>query len=232
MSIVIRTAIRAMRSLFTAKMLTVLLASIVINAFVMLLLFGFITWITSATSIFSDYLLEWMFDWVTRFAALGATFLLFPLFLPIIVSFFDETIARDIEGNEYPNLPAASPPFWPTFTQDLGFTLKAIGLNILVLPLYIIFFFIPFMPLIIYYTLNGYLLGTEFFNMAAGRHIPIQEAKQLRAQNRLKLIGGGALIAFCATIPFVNLIAPIWGVAFMVHYFHSLRPKYTIEKSH
>jgi CysZ protein len=37
-----------------------------------------------------------------------------------------------------------------------------------------------------------------------------------------KFILAGVVIAFLSTIPFLNLIAPVIGIAFMVHIFESV----------
>ncbi len=142
----------------------------------------------------------------------------FPLLYPILISFFDDKIAEIIEREEYTQLPTAQPPFWPTITSDIMFSLKAIGLNIVFLPLYII----PMIGIIIYYGLNGYLLGTQFFRMAAGRRVSKSQALQLqkKAGNTVLLIG--VAISFFSTIPLLNLAVPVLGVTTMLHLLHDL----------
>ncbi len=144
---------------------------------------------------------------------------LFPLLYPILISFFDDNIAMIIERKDYPELPAATPPFWPTIMHDVIFSLKAIGLNILCLPFYIF----PPIGVFVYYLLNGYLLGTQFFRMAAGRRVNVATARAMESNARWSIIMTGVAISFCATIPFLNLAAPIIGVAAMLHLFHALR---------
>jgi uncharacterized protein involved in cysteine biosynthesis len=144
---------------------------------------------------------------------------LFPLLYPILVNFFDDKMAEVIEHEDYPQLPPAQPPFWPTILQDALFSLKAIGLNILFMPLY----FMPLVGIFIYYGLNGHLLGTQFFRMVAGRRIKEEEATTLHKTARTYIFLIGISISFSATIPFVNLIAPLLGVASMLHLFHALR---------
>lgn len=144
---------------------------------------------------------------------------LFPLLYPILMGFFDERMAEVIETHDYPHLPKATPPFWPTLMQDVWFSVKAILLNILCLPLY----FVPLVGLVVYYTLNGYLLGNQFFRMAAGRRVGIEQADELRCRARGSIVLGGAVVMFCATIPLLNLIAPLLGVATMLHLFHAMQ---------
>jgi uncharacterized protein involved in cysteine biosynthesis len=144
---------------------------------------------------------------------------LFPLLYPILIGFFDDKIAETIEKTDYPALTPAQPPFWPTLASDALFSLKAVGLNILFLPLYLV----PVINIVIYYWLNGTLLGTQFFRMAAGRRVTQAEAEKLqkKAANSILLIG--VAISFFATIPLLNLAAPVLGVATMLHLFHEVR---------
>lgn len=144
---------------------------------------------------------------------------LFPLLYPVLISFFDDKIAETIEREDYPELPASQPPFWPTIASDALFSLKAIGLNIICIPFYLI----PMLGLVIYYGLNGYLLGTQFFRMAAGRRVNESEATRLQKKAGNSIILIGIAISFCATIPLLNLAAPVLGVATMLHLFHELR---------
>lgn len=144
---------------------------------------------------------------------------LFPLLYPILVNFFDDKMAEAIERQDYPGLPPAQPPFWPTMLGDVLFSLKAIGLNLLCLPLYIV----PGLGMMLYYALNGYLLGTQFFRMAAGRRVNAQEAVAMEQGARYSIWGTGIAISACATVPFLNLASPLLGVASMLHLFHALR---------
>lgn len=159
---------------------------------------------------------------------LGGTFgswllltLFFPLMMPVLVSFFDEAIADRIERDAYPALAiGTAQPFWDDLRADVGFTLKAVALNLLILPLFIF----PPLHLPVYYALNAYLLGTQFFMMAGGRHIGKPAARALAGGQRGPIMIAGLLITLCAQIPVLNLIAPFWGVALMVHLYQRLNP--------
>lgn len=142
----------------------------------------------------------------------------FPLLFPILMSFFDDKIFENIEREDYPQLPAAEPPFWPTFMADAKFSLKAVLLNILCLPLY----FIPPLWILVYYGMNGYLLGAQFFRMAAGRRMSAGEAKSLQHKASGSVFAAGVAIMVCSTIPFLNFVAPVLGIATMLHLFHHL----------
>jgi CysZ protein len=147
--------------------------------------------------------------------------LLFPLLMPILVSFFDEQIAGTVERDAYPALAIGVPqPFWADIRADVAFTIKAIVLNILIFPLIIAgpLYFIA------YYLLNSFLLGTQFFMMAGGRHIGKPAARDLAGKHRGRIMLAGLAIIIAAQIPFLNLIAPLWGVALMVHLYQRTSP--------
>lgn len=184
-------------------------------------------------------LLIWLLDWaINRFTSLtdgqgfaahllaGAggivlAWFLLPLLYPILVGFFEDDVAETIDRADYPQRPAAQAPFWPSLAGDLIFTIKAIALNVVCLPL----FFVPVLGLFVYYGLNGYLLGTQFFRMAAGRRIDRAAADQLQRQNFVTIFAAGVAISFFATIPLVNLAAPILGIATMLHLFYLLQDR-------
>ncbi len=210
----------AIRSLTRGSMIGIFLASLALNAAVLASLAIGIFWALDSVTLFG--LWDSIADYGLKALAVILAYFMFPLLLPIMVSFFDSTIATRIEARDYPDVPVPQPPFWPTLGQDMMFSLKVLLLNLLALPLY----FIPLINIPVYYALNGYLLGREFFRVVAGRHVTPDVGKQIWRKNWLILLGCGVSITLCATIPFLNLIAPIWGVAVMVHLFHRLKPDY------
>jgi CysZ protein len=58
--------------------------------------------------------------------------------------------------------------------------------------------------------------------MAAMRHLPSAEARQLRKANRLTVFFCGLIIAGLASVPIVNLITPLFATAFMVRIYKGL----------
>lgn len=162
---------------------------------------------------------KWFVGAIASFSSGVLAWFLFPLLYPILIGFFDEQVAEAIELKDYPQLPKATPPFWPTLAQDAWFSVKAILINLLCLPLYLI----PLFGQVLYYGLNGYLLGAQFFRMSAGRRETRANVQALIAENRGKIITAGVGVMLAATIPFLNLAAPILGVAVMLHLYHLTR---------
>jgi CysZ protein len=76
---------------------------------------------------------------------------------------------------------------------------------------------VPGVNLVAFFIGNGYLLGREFFEAAAARFRPIEEARALRRENAVTVLLGGFVIALFLAIPIVNLLTPLFATAFMTH---------------
>ena len=68
----------------------------------------------------------------------------------------------------------------------------------------------PLAPVLVYVA-NGWLLGREFFQMAARRHLPEPQATALRKARTVTVTALGVLIAFALTIPVVNIGVPVFA---------------------
>lgn len=144
--------------------------------------------------------------------------LLFPLTLPLISYIFLDGIADAIEKEFYPNKQGDSPPLMKTLPADIKLIFVLILLNILLLPFYLV----PILNILIYYLLNGYLLGREFFELIGLRHDTRQEVREQRKKHRFMVVGAGILILLAATTPILNLFAPVLATVYMVHIYHFL----------
>ena len=74
----------------------------------------------------------------------------------------------------------------------------------------------------IFFALNGFLLGHEYFQLAAMRRIGRAEAKVLRKKHSGKIWLAGCLMAMPLSIPLVNLFIPTLGVATFTHLYPRL----------
>ncbi|MGZ8409550.1 MAG: EI24 domain-containing protein, partial [Hyphomicrobium sp.] len=77
----------------------------------------------------------------------------------------------------------------------------------------------------VFYAVNGYLLGREYFELVALRRADIAEVRALRDVYRGRLFVAGVVVAVLLTVPIVNLLAPIVGTAAMVHLFEAWRQR-------
>ena len=97
------------------------------------------------------------------------------------------------------------------------------AINLAALPLYLLLLFVPPLNFFLYYGINGYLLGREYFELVAVRRLESRAAKDMRRRFRGTVFLAGVIIAFFLSIPIVNLIAPVIATAFLVHLYQGLQ---------
>ena len=159
-------------------------------------------------------------------AAFFIAVLLFPGLASIVIGLFMEDIARAVEALHYPDLPEPRhQPLREAIWLAVKLAFIAVILNLLVLPIYLI----PVLNIFVFYALNGYLLGWEYFELAALRRIDEPDARQLRRRHRIRVFVVGVIITFLLSIPFVNWFMPVVAAAFVVHVFEGLRARAGIE---
>ena len=71
--------------------------------------------------------------------------------------------------------------------------------------------------LIILFMANAWLLGREYFLLAAMRFRSVEDAKALRRRHHGTIVLAGTFIAAFVSIPILNLATPLFGMAFMTH---------------
>ena len=171
---------------------------------------------------------SWFGFLLSGIAVLIATYFLFPSVATLIVGFFLEDVAHAVEAKHFPGLAERRKQnIGEILTIIIKFSVLAVILNILALPLY----FVPPFNLFVFYALNGYLLGREYYELVAHRRIEPAEARRLRVAFRGQCFVAGVAIALLMTIPLVNLLAPVIGTAAMVHLIQGWRNKLAAEGS-
>ncbi|MFD3189791.1 EI24 domain-containing protein [Sedimentitalea sp. HM32M-2] len=149
-----------------------------------------------------------------------SVFLMVPVASAITSMFLDD-VAQAVEDRHYPGLPQVpGVPLGEALRDTVNFLGVLIGANLLALILYVIF--TPFAPFI-FWALNGFLLGREYFTLAAMRRVGRAGAKQLRAQHRGTIWLAGVLMAIPLSVPLLNLLIPILGAATFTHIFHAVQ---------
>jgi len=76
----------------------------------------------------------------------------------------------------------------------------------------------------LFYGANGWLAGREYYEQVALRRLDPADVKARRKANGGVLWLTGIVLVFLGTIPILNLIVPVLGVAAMVHVAQSLKP--------
>ncbi len=172
-------------------------------------LIGEITWLDDVLS------------WGSVFLMLGlSVFLMVPVASAITSMFLDE-VADAVETRHYPHLPPAqNVPFWDAVRDTVNFLGVLIAANLVAL---VVYFIVPFAAMFIFWALNGFLLGREYFTLAAIRRVGREGARALRSEHAGKIWVAGILMAVPLSVPLINLVIPILGAATFTHLFHQIQ---------
>src|SRR5215471_8885640 len=143
----------------------------------------------------------------------GAIFLM-PAVTALVASFFADEIAENVEHTHYPlDPPGRALPLARAVIQGVRTALLAVVIYVFCAP----FLLLAGVGAVMFFVATAYLLGREYFELAAMRFHPVDEAKALRHANRSTVFVAGMFIAGFVSIPIVNLATPLFGTAFMVH---------------
>jgi uncharacterized protein involved in cysteine biosynthesis len=165
-------------------------------------------------------------DNVLSLAAVGAMLVLsVVLMVPtaaFVVGFFLDSIAAAVEARYYPGLPAVT---------ELGLgeqaidSLKFLGVVVLanVVALVIYLLAPPFAPFV-FWAMNGFLLGREYFTLVAARRLGPERAAEMQRRHLGRIWLAGTAMAVPLSVPVLNLVVPVIGVAVFTHQFHRLAP--------
>ncbi len=215
----------ALSDLFEPHQRRVLLLSLLYTLLLLLGLWVAATWLLQ---LFHYTGFWWIDRPVGVLGSLGAivlAWILFPAMSALVLGFFLDGVARAVERRHYPDLPPARhQSLGEILNTSLRLGLLAIAINLVALP----FYFFPVINLLVYYGLNGYLVAKEYFLLIALRRLDVEPANAMWRQYRLRLILSGIVIALSLSLPVVNLAAPVWAAALMLHLFEGLRAQPSI----
>lgn len=149
-----------------------------------------------------------------------SAFLMFPV-ASLVIGFFVEDIADAVEAKHYAHLaPAQDIPFADVMLDAAKFMGIMILANVFAL---IIYFASTLLAPIIFWIVNGFLLGREYFQLVASRRLGMAAASKLRKKHMIEIWIAGTLMAIPLSIPVVNLLVPLLGVAVFTHQFHRIQ---------
>ncbi len=145
--------------------------------------------------------------------ALGLALLIAPV-TAIIAGLFLDDVAETVERTSYPlDPPGKAVPVLQAMVLALKFFAVVIVGNLIALLLLLV----PGVNIGAFFLVNGYLLGREFFEFAAMRFRPEEDAKALRSRNAGTVFLAGLVIAAFLAVPLLNLLTPLFAAAMMVH---------------
>ena len=186
---------------------------------------GLLAWILlEKFGLFGFGFLDTFLPWIGGALTVLIGFVFFPSTIMVIGGIFSDDIIAIIEEKHYPkNIGSNRVPLLVSIRTGLTLIIIATIINICLLPFYALGMLLPGLSFVIFYLGNGYLIGRELFENVAQRHLPVGEARKLRKRCFIKILLGGGLITFVATIPLINLATPLLGAGFMVHLYHKVR---------
>jgi uncharacterized protein involved in cysteine biosynthesis len=165
----------------------------------------------------------WLKDLLGWGSILLVLVLSFFFMIPVASAFtgiFLDNVAEAVEGKFYPQLPPAPKiSFLETMQDTLLFLGLLIGVNLFLLLM------IPFITILyplLFWLLNGFLLGREYFQIAAMRRLGRKGAKEMRKKHGGIIMRSGLFMALLLMVPVLNLLMPILGAAMFTHLFHRL----------
>jgi len=225
----IDAAVKALSQMFSPPFRSVLVKSaalaLAVIVVVAIALYRLMVWLATAGAGWSETMLGTgahtaisVVAWFLSIAAglgiiVGAIFLM-PAVTALVGSLFVDEIALEVERTHYPSDPVGTAlPLTRAAIEGIKTALLAVLVYLLALP----FLLLAGAGAIIFFLAAAYLLGREYFELVAMRHLPVSEAKALRKKRQGKVFVAGLFIAAFVSIPIVNLATPLFGMAFMVH---------------
>ena len=158
--------------------------------------------------------LAWLLSIAAGLGIVVGSIMLMPAVTAIVGSFFADQIGQEVEREHYPaDSPGKAVPLWLAIWEGFKTALLAVVIYLCAAPLLLFAGF----GAVIFFLATAYILGREYFELAAMRLRPRAEAKALRRRNAAAVYVGGLFIAAFVSIPIVNLATPLFAMAFMVH---------------
>jgi|ERR1700733_831803 CysZ protein len=156
----------------------------------------------------------WLLSIAAGLGIIAGSVMLMPAVTAVVGSFFADQIGDEVEREHYPaDPPGKALPLGLALWEGFKTALLAVAIYLCALPLLIFAGF----GAVIFFLATAYILGREYFELAAMRFRPPAEAKLLRKRNATAVYVGGLFIAAFVSIPIVNLATPLFAMALMVH---------------
>lgn len=215
----ITAALKALGDLFSPEFRSVLLKALGLTIALFIAVLVIAELLIASFSHFS-------WPWADRLVELGTGLALlvafFFLMSPVTAAFaglFLDQIAEKVEERHYPWDPKGTPlPLGRAVLTAIQFFVVVLLVNLAVLPT--VFFGVGAVVLV---AANAYLLGREYFEMVAMRHMPVTEARVMRKENSPAIFIAGLLPALMSLVPVLNLAVPLFATSYFTHLFKSVR---------
>ena len=156
-------------------------------------------------------------------AAIIGAWLLFRFVALFVLQFFAEDVVRAVEARHYPDEASAarSLSFGAELKNGTRATLRALLANLVALPFAVLLLVTGIGSALLFWAVNGFLLGRELQDMVWLRHRVDKSELAPLGQGKRFMLGGA--VAALLLVPFLNLLAPVLGAATATHMVHRSR---------
>jgi CysZ protein len=221
-------AVKAIVQMFSPPLRAVLWKSIALALGLIVVvgavIYRLIVWLvgtgsTSAETAFGPHVhwpveaIAWLLSFAAGLSIVVGSVMLMPAVTAVVASFFADQIAEKVERTNYPaDPPGTALPLWRAVLEGIKTALLAIIVYVFAAP----FLLFAGLGAVIFFLATAWLLGREYFELAAMRFRSPAEARAMRKQNAATVYVGGLLIAAFVSIPIINLATPLFAMALMV----------------
>lgn len=160
---------------------------------------------------------------VAWIAAVALAWLMFRAVAIGVMGVMSDAVVIAVERRHYPQAlaQARGVPLARGIALGFGSAVRAVVLNVVLLPVYLVLLMTGVGTWLLFFLVNGWLLGRDLGQMVAARHLPdamLGDWRKTGAVERLALgVAGTALFM----VPILNLFAPILGAAMATHLYHA-----------
>lgn len=186
--------------------------------------------------------MQWVFDWIadrighygwttdaasisTILLILVAHLLLFRAVAIAVMDIFADDVVEAVEAKHYPDAHATARavPFGQGLTMGLGSAFRAVTINVLFSPIYLILLITGVGTPVAFFIVNTWLLGRDLGDMVAAWHMRSRDLPGWRSKTGFRRLRLGAVGTALFLIPGISLLAPVLGAAMATHMFHQGR---------
>lgn len=222
-------AIQAVLQMFSPPFRTVLMKSVGLALALLvvlgIVLYRLLAWLAGAGTTWAEgtlgsaahgplAVLGWLLALALGVGLFAGAIFLMPAVAALVAGFFADEIADTVERTHYPlDPPGVALPLGRAIVEGVKIALLAVVVYLACAP----FLLFAGFGAILFFLATAYLLGRQYFELAAMRFHSVADAKMLRRVHGLTVFIAGLFIAGFVSIPIVNLATPLFGTAFMVH---------------
>jgi CysZ protein len=143
----------------------------------------------------------------------------------LIVGLFADEIVMAVEAKHYATKlsSARKVPVARSLAMGLASAGRFVVVNVALLPLYLILLATGIGPAILFFLVNGWLLGRDLGDMVAVRHLAPDALPGWRGSTAVSRFALGLIGTALFVLPVVNLAAPVISAAMATHWFHRRR---------